>query len=891
MHAKVSPGRRPGYHPLPRGRFSPVSLLPTPIPSPPPASRRFGLTISAWLVLGFIVVIAAFVTAGTVAMRSTRQATADVARFQQDLESLTRNARDLGNATAAFDRAVLAYLRTGSDDLRAAAAEAAATLSATASRSLETESRPEAGPARTLLEQIASHQAEGFELLRIHSRRTRAIVGLEEAYEGLDQRITAAGGRGVRVGDDLLSRPTLAELARSLEAARADATRSVAAGAGRTSTANKGEARFRASLKEHAEELARSPGQAWVGLVQEDFARAVDQRKRVQQLDADIESLREAFSARGDSLVARIREDVEAPAWNEFEAAAEGARQAVASAESAIGRATLKAVLLTVLALIITGLTITWPVRRLTAGTRRLAAGDLTTRVRRGGASELDELAQAFNHMAEELDAAERAVKSYQAQLEQRVEERTLQLRHLAEHDPLTNLPNRRQLFQRLNEMIDAAGRAGERLAVLFVDLDNFKTVNDSLGHEFGDRVLTEIGERLRLLSGETGFIARLGGDEFTLIFQFSGLADEVERRAEILVGSFQRPLHVDRREIAIGVSCGAAVFPEHGRDATSLLRAADAALFRAKELGRNQLCIFDPGLLVAASNRFRVEQALRRSVEGGEFVLHYQPQVCLGRRETNAMEALLRWRQTDRIVPAGEFIEIAEQSGLLLDLNTWVFEQAARDVSRWRREGWPQARVAVNVSAQQIVAGDFLGDFERLLARHGLPPDAIEIELTETVLQTGPVTVETLRGLRLLGVTTTLDDFGTGYSSLTSLEQLPLSRVKLDRSVVAEVDWNPRAAAIARSIIGLCRSLALEVTVEGIERPSQLDFLSDCGPVSVQGYLIAQPSVDTEALDFVKRTPARVDSLLQAAVLSRNTPPTDDGAGGKVRLLQRRRP
>jgi EAL domain-containing protein (putative c-di-GMP-specific phosphodiesterase class I) len=158
-------------------------------------------------------------------------------------------------------------------------------------------------------------------------------------------------------------------------------------------------------------------------------------------------------------------------------------------------------------------------------------------------------------------------------------------------------------------------------------------------------------------------------------------------------------------------------------------------------------------------------------------------------------------------------------------------------------------------------------------------------------VLQTGPVTVETLRGLRLLGVTTTLDDFGTGYSSLTSLEQLPLSRVKLDRSVVAEVDWNPRAAAIARSIIGLCRSLALEVTVEGIERPSQLDFLSDCGPVSVQGYLIAQPSVDTEALDFVKRTPARLDSLLQAAVLSRNTPPTDDGAGGKVRLLQRRRP
>jgi diguanylate cyclase (GGDEF)-like protein len=842
-------------------------------------------------VLGFIVVIAAFVTAGTVAMRSTRQATADVARFQEDLHSLTRSARDLGNATAAFDRAVLTYLRTGSEELRTDAADAAARLSATASGVLEAERGPEAGQARALLEQISRHQADGFELLRLHERRTTAVAGLEEAYASLDRHITAAGGRGVRVGEDLLSRPTLAELAQSLEAARNEAARDVALGVERPSTGNERESRFRASLQDHASELAGSPGRAWVSLVNEDFARAVEQRKRIQQLDVEIESLHDAFGARGDALAARIREDVEAPAWAEFEAAAEGARQAVANAEDDIGGATLKALLLTVLALLVTGLMITLPVRRLTAGTRRLAAGELTTRVRRGGASELDELARAFNHMAQELDTAERAVKSYQAQLEQRVEERTLQLRHLAEHDPLTNLPNRRQLFQRLNEMIEAADRDDERLAVLFVDLDNFKTVNDSLGHEFGDRVLTEIGERLRLLSGETGFIARLGGDEFTLIFRYTGLADEIEHRAKTLVSSFQRPLHVDRREISIGVSCGAAVFPEHGWDATSLLRAADAALFRAKELGRNQLCIYDPSLLVAASNRFRIEQALRKSVEGGEFVLYYQPQVCLGRRETNAVEALLRWRQGDRIVPAGEFIAIAEQSGLLLDLNAWVFEQAARDVSKWRREGWPQARVAVNVSAQQIVAGDFLGDFERLLTRYGLPPDAIEIELTETVLQTGAITVETLRGLRLLGVTTTLDDFGTGYSSLTSLEQLPLSRVKLDRSVVAEVDWNPRAAAIARSIIGLCRSLSLEVTVEGIERPSQLDFLSDCGAVSVQGYLIAQPSPDVDAMEFVRRTPARVEALLQAAELSRTTPPSDIGPGGKVQLLRRRRP
>ena len=362
-----------------------------------------------------------------------------------------------------------------------------------------------------------------------------------------------------------------------------------------------------------------------------------------------------------------------------------------------------------------------------------------------------------------------------------------------------------------------------------------------------------------------TGFIARLGGDEFTLVFPYSGDATEVERRAEHLVGGFQRPLLIDRREVSVGVSCGVAMFPEHGRDATSLLRAADVALFRAKELGRNRLCVHDPSMLVRASNRFRVEQALRKAIEGGDFVLHYQPQVCLGRQRTTAVEALLRWRRSDnQIVAAGEFIEIAEQSGLMLDLNDWILETAAEAVSQWRRGGWPDARVAINVSAQQFVTGNFLVDIERLLARHGLPPDAIELELTETMLQTGAVTVEALHGLRMLNVDTALDDFGTGFSSLTSIEQLPLSRVKLDRSVIAEVDSNPRSAAIVHSIIGLCRNLGLQVTIEGVERPAQLDFLAACGDVSVQGFLIARPAEESAIIGLVRDTRGHLDSLLQ---------------------------
>jgi EAL domain-containing protein (putative c-di-GMP-specific phosphodiesterase class I) len=331
-------------------------------------------------------------------------------------------------------------------------------------------------------------------------------------------------------------------------------------------------------------------------------------------------------------------------------------------------------------------------------------------------------------------------------------------------------------------------------------------------------------------------------------------------------------------------------VFPEHGRDATSLLRAADAALFRAKELGRNRLCVHDPSMLVRASNRFRVEQALRKAIEGGDFVLHYQPQVCLGRQRTTAVEALLRWRRSDnQIVPAGQFIEIAEQSGLMLDLNDWILETAAEAVSNWRRSGWPDARVAINVSAQQFVTGNFLVEIEHLLNRHGLPPEAIELELTETMLQTGAVTVEVLQGLRMLNVDTALDDFGTGFSSLTSIEQLPLSRVKLDRSVISGLDRSPRSAAIVHSIIRLCRNLGLQVTIEGVERPAQLDFLAACGEVSVQGYLIAKPAEESEVVGLVRDTRGHLASLLDAAERDRAATVEDD-LTSSVRMLRRQR-
>ncbi len=856
-------------------------------------THPLSLPIGVWLVLGFALVIGAFAAASVVALRSTRNATVDLSNMQSQFEPLSRSVRDLRDGLATFDHTILAYLRADTRDNRTAAVAAAESLSHSANLALDVQAVAESDPVAAVMRRIAGHQVDGLRLLELQDRRRRAIAGLEEAFAALDRRVKGAGGGGVVVGESLMARPSLAELTRALEAARHDVASELTRGGNFAAGPDGGVSRLRQTLATHNAEFSVSPGRNWLAMQQEDFDAAVRLRRQALRLGAEIEAGQAAFATDSDALAAQIRADVETPVWRAFTVAVAGAKAAVEESEQTIRNATIKAIALTLLALLTTAWAITWPVRRLTAGTRRLAAGDLATRVARGGARELVELANAFNHMANELADAERAVKTHQAHLEHRVEERTLQLRHLAEHDPLTNLPNRRQLFQRLNAMLDATrtpGTAAPHVAVLFLDVDNFKTVNDTLGHEFGDHVLTEIGERLRQVAGDSGFIARLGGDEFTLLFPYSGDSDEIRQRAEGLVAGFQRPLLIDRHEVSVGVSGGFAMFPEHGRDATSLLRAADVALFRAKELGRNRLCVHDPSMLVEASNRFRVEQALRKAIEGGELVLHYQPQVCLGRRRTTAVEALLRWKRSDnQIVAAGDFIEIAAQSGLMLDLNDWILETAATAVAKWRRDGWPDARVAINVTAQQFMTGNFPLDIERLLHRHGLPPDAIELELTETMLQTGAVTVDALHGLRLLQVDTALDDFGTGYSSLTSIEQLPLSRVKLDRSVIAGIDNNPRSTAIVHSMIHLCRNLGLQVTVEGVERLAQLDFLADCGEVSVQGFLLARPAEESAVIELVRDARGHLESLLLAAERER-VAAVDDDLTSSVRLLRRHR-
>ena len=331
------------------------------------------------------------------------------------------------------------------------------------------------------------------------------------------------------------------------------------------------------------------------------------------------------------------------------------------------------------------------------------------------------------------------------------------------------------------------------------------------------------------------------------------------------IVTTLQQPLTIDGRLLATSASVGASMYPDHADDAEQLLRAADVALFRAKELGRNRHALYKPALYDAAAQRFRLEQSLRRAVEAGDLMLMFQPQIALHTFEVTGLEALLRWRKPDgRIATATEFIHIAEKTGLIHELTDWVLRSATSTVAAWRAQGWHRASVAINISAPQFFESDFCEHIARALEVTGLPASALELELTETVFQTGPTTVDSLRRLRELGVSIALDDFGIGYSSLTSLEQLPITRVKLDRMLVEGVDSNPRSAAIVRSIVALCHGLGLQVIAEGVERPAQLEFLSHCGPIGVQGYLLAYPVETQDAEKEAHAAAARARSILE---------------------------
>jgi diguanylate cyclase (GGDEF)-like protein len=798
------------------------------------------LGVGARLGLGLAAVAAVLVAGDTLATRTARQALEAVRSMQNRHEPLASRANAVLVRLVDFDRAVGEYVQ--------AQKVAEFTAITTAGSALEDalgsyfDGRPPppvSAAALALRRQLTEHIAAGRSFASSSAQRAQWIEERRVALDEVYHRIATAGGSGLAInGTQVVARRSLAELQTAIDGIRVNQD---------VATIQRRERDFNALLDKHAAELESSPGRAWLAMVREDFAEAARLRQAIAHYDEVRGGEWHRLLEESAALTGAVQELLQKPARSGLLQAAEHAATAAEVAERTLALSAATVLALLMLVSLLLTLSISLPVRRLTAATRLLAGGDRAARAPRGGSAEIDALAASFNTMADRIARAESELRAHQAELERHVDERTRALHHLAHHDPLTQLPNRRQLSARLGAALAHAGRRA-RLALLFVDVDNFKSINDTLGHSFGDRVLQHIAERLQGAIGATGLLARLGGDEFTVLLEDVKADDEIAACANRIVSTLQQPLTVDGRLLTTSASVGASVYPDHAADAEGLLRAADVALFRAKELGRNRYALYSPELYDAAAQRFRLEQSLRRAVEGGELLLMFQPIVALHVFETTAVEALLRWRRPDgRIASAAEFIPVAEKSGLIHELTGWVLRSAASTTAGWRAQGWARASVAVNVSPAQFFERDFVEQVARTLEATGLPPSALELEITETVVQTGSATIESLHQLRALGVSIALDDFGMGYSSLTSLEQLPITRVKLDRLLVAGVDSNPRSAAIVRSIVALCHGLGLQVVAEGVERATQLEFLAQCGPLSIQGYLLAAP-VEAEA-------------------------------------------
>jgi diguanylate cyclase (GGDEF)-like protein len=830
------------------------------LPMAPRRLARLRLGIGARLVLALSAVAAVIMIGHGVATEDTRRAVQSLHSMQVEHEPQARRAEAVMGKLANYDRAVTEYLQGDHPSAIESVSAAGDELDLAVNHYFNDPPPPLLTAESVQLRiELARHIALGEKLADSAAKRTEWLARRHALLGGLQRRIASAGGSGLAVANEqLLLRKSLSELATALNAIRGSSSAPEAL--------ESAEKEFGVALARHEQELSHSPGRAWLELVREDFGESVRLRRAIAEFDAMNVPARRSFVEAGATLTAAAQTHLQDPARRGLLNAAARAAASAELAEHSLTTTGIAVICVLLLVSLLLSLSITVPVRRLTAATRQLTAGNRAARAPRGGSAEIDELAESFNAMADQVTRAEAELRAHQTELERHVAERTQQLHHLAHHDPLTQLPNRRQLATRLSAALARAAASEQRVALLFVDLDNFKSINDTLGHNFGDRVLQAITERLRTATGARGLLARLGGDEFTVLMEEVRSCEEVEERAAALVATLQQPLLVDGRILSTSASIGASLYPDHATDPDALLRAADVALFRAKELGRNRFAFYRPALYDAAAQRFRLEQALRRAVEAGDLMLMYQAQVALHTRDTIGVEALLRWRKPDgRIATATEFIHIAEKTGLIHELTGWVLRTATEAVARWRQQGWHHACVGINVSPMQFLESAFVDQVTAALAAAGVPASALELELTETVFQTGAPTIEALRRLRALGVAIALDDFGSGYSSLTSLEQLPITRVKLDRTLIEAVDSNPRSAAIARSIITLCHGLGLEVMAEGVERTEQLAVLAEYGPVGVQGYLLAHAVPADEVVAETHEAAARARKMLAA--------------------------
>jgi diguanylate cyclase (GGDEF)-like protein/PAS domain S-box-containing protein len=441
---------------------------------------------------------------------------------------------------------------------------------------------------------------------------------------------------------------------------------------------------------------------------------------------------------------------------------------------------------------------------------------------------------------------AEGNVQHYEGTVEDVTERRLYQTRieQQANYDTLTGLANRSLLSDRLQQAIFTAASYGTRLAVVFVDLDRFKFINDSLGHHVGDQLLKAMAERFKSCVREFDTVARLGGDEFVLLINGQSGPDAVATVMERLLEVIAQPWRTPQGEFEVTCSIGVALYPDDGGDATTLLKHADSAMYRAKEHGRNNFQFFTNELNELMKERFELENNLRRALERGQFELLYQPRVNLASRKIVGCEALIRWQLPGRgVISPGRFIPVAEEIGLIAPIGHWVLHTACAQSKAWQNAGFTPCVVSVNVSPRQFRRDDLVETIREVLAATELDPRYLEIELTENmVMHDAPHMIQMLHAIKRLGVQIAVDDFGTGYSSLSYLKRFPVDRLKVDRSFVEDIATDADDAAIVRTIIALGHNLGLKVVAEGVETEEQIAFLSANACDELQGYYFSKP-------------------------------------------------